>query len=125
MRSCQFCGAPMTLGDPIGREATCESCGRDLRCCRQCRHYDPAYHNSCRETEADIVEDKERRNFCEYFSFTDAAFRPAVGRDRQTEARAKLDSLFAKPGQKTKPPDRAAEARSKLDALFRKPDPDD
>jgi hypothetical protein len=80
MRSCQLCGAAMTLGDPIGREATCESCQRDLRCCRQCRHYDTAYHNSCRETEADIVEDKERRNFCEYFSFSENAFRPASPR---------------------------------------------
>ena len=52
---CQFCGAPVTVSEPIGRDATCESCGRDLRCCRNCRHYDPHYNNACTETMADPV----------------------------------------------------------------------
>lgn len=128
MRPCHFCGAAMSLGDPIGREATCESCERSLRCCRQCRHHDADYHNQCRETEADMVEDKERGNFCEFFSFSDEPFRPptATG-DRKGEARAKLEGLFKSPpgSPMPRPTDRATDARSKLEALFRKPDPDD
>jgi len=46
---------------------------------------------------ADPVEDKARRNFCEYFSFTREPFRAAAaGKDRAAEARSKLESLFKK-----------------------------
>lgn len=76
MLHCRHCGAAIPYDEPIPREAACEGCARDLHACVQCRHYDPAYNNSCRETMADPVEDKERRNFCEYFSFSREAFRP-------------------------------------------------
>ena len=116
---CQHCGAPVTLGEPIPRESSCETCGRDYHACRQCRHYDPALHNACRETEAEMVEDKERRNFCEFFSFNVVPFR-AASRDtsREAQARAKLAGLFGSPGAGTK--DRAGDARTKLEGLFRK-----
>lgn len=119
-RQCQFCGAEVALSDPIPRDSSCESCRHDYRSCRQCRHYDPALNNSCRETEAELVEDKERRNFCEFFDFNPAPFR-GTGRDanREAQARAKLDSLFRRGSSGT--PDRATDARTKLDALFRKP----
>ena len=123
MLQCHFCGAAMTLGEPIGREATCESCGRDLRCCLQCRHYDTHYNNDCTETMADPVVDKDRRNFCEYFYFNRAPFTGGgSGVDRKADARSKLEGLF-KPS--TPPPDRTADARSKLEDLFRKKPPDD
>src|SRR5436190_13088895 len=92
---CQCCGAPMLIADPIPRDAECESCRKDLRSCRNCRHFDPRLNNSCRETEADLVEDKERRNFCEYFSFNPAPFAAkALKPGRETEARSKLEGLF-------------------------------
>jgi hypothetical protein len=91
----------VTIDEPVSREAECDACGGDLRSCINCRHYDTAYHNSCRETEADVVVDKHRRNFCEFFSFTTA---PHVAGAQASK--------------------RAADARAKLDALFRKPDPD-
>jgi hypothetical protein len=119
---CQKCGTPVPLDEPIPRDLECSGCGRDLRCCRNCRHYDPALNNQCRETEADVVTEKERRNFCEFFSFTRAPFRPgSAGGDRAADARRKLEGLFgARPVE-----DRATDARKKLDALFRKDDPDD
>jgi hypothetical protein len=87
----------VTLGEPIPRDAECAGCGRDLRACVQCRHYDLAYHNACRETMAEPVADKQRRNFCEYFSFSLAPFGAAAESDRAAEARRKLESLFRKP----------------------------
>lgn len=124
-RQCQFCGAEVTLSDPIPRDSSCESCQRDYRCCRQCRHYDTSRNNSCRETEAELVEDKQRRNFCEFFDFNPAPFRgPARDTSREAQARAKLDSLF-KGGGSGATPDRATDARAKLDALFKKPPPSD
>ncbi len=120
-RQCQFCGAAVTVSEPIPRESSCESCRHDYRSCRQCRHYDLSLNNSCRETEAELVEDKERRNFCEYFDFNPAPFR-ATNRDtsREAPARAKLESMF-KGGSAQPAPDRASDARAKLDALFKKP----
>jgi len=118
---CQFCGAPVTVGEPIPRDAECESCRHDLRCCRNCRHWDPRYNNECTETMADPVEDKTRRNFCEYFYFNRAPFAPATGaKSRESEARSKLAGLF-----KAAPPaDKQADARARLDALFKKPKPE-
>ena len=94
---CQSCGREVGVAEPIARDATCEGCGKDLRCCRNCRHFDERYHNQCTETQAEPVADKTRRNFCEYFYFSRAAFTAAAaGRDRAAEARAKLDALFKK-----------------------------
>jgi hypothetical protein len=145
---CQHCGAPVRLDEPIPREATCDQCGRDLRACLQCRHYDPNYNNACRETMADPVVDKDRRNFCEYFSFSHVAF-GARGAEaaRAADARAKLAGLFGAAGAAAPPSDespadaarrkleslfgggvkdaktREDEARRKLDGLFKKPKP--
>lgn len=102
-----------------------------------CRHYDARYNNSCRETMADPIEDKDRRNFCEYFAPNSAGATAAKTAAKQAESRAKLDALFgggptaSGPSQTAreklesmfgrKPPtDRADEARKKLDALFKK-----
>ena len=123
-RQCQFCGAAVTVSDPVPRESSCESCRHDYRSCRQCRHYDPTRNNACRETEADLVEDKERRNFCEFFDFTPAPFQAgAHGAGREAQARARLEGLF-KGGGSAPTPDRATDARAKLDALFKKPGPE-
>ena len=124
MPHCRHCGTAITLGEPIGREATCESCGRDLRSCRQCRHYDPRYHNECRETEADMVEDKDRRNFCEYFALSAEPWvAGAAGTDRRRQALERLEGLFDKGGPGlTK--DRKADAKARLENLFKKK-PDD
>jgi hypothetical protein len=113
---CQHCGAAVTLSEPIPRESSCESCRHDYHACRQCRHYDPSRHNQCRETEADMVEDKLRRNFCEFFAFNPVPYRAGAGAGREADARAKLAGLFggAPPAERTK------DARAKLEGLFKK-----
>jgi len=118
---CHVCGAPVTIDEPIPRDAECGSCRNDLRCCRNCRHWDPRYTNECTETMAEPVEDKARRNFCEYFYFNRAPF-VAAPRDktRESEARAKLAGLF-----KDAPPAEKQDARSKLESLFKKTKPED
>lgn len=121
MPECQHCGTAVTIGEPIPRDAECSGCGKDLRACVQCRHYDLAYNNACRETMADPVVEKERRNFCEYFSFTREPRRAGQDVGRQAEARRKLEGLFG-----GKPAASASEdARKKLERLFKKPDPSD
>ena len=136
---CQTCGAPVPMGEPIPRDSECESCRTDLRCCRNCRHWDPRYNNECTESMAEPVVDKTHRNFCEYFYFNRAPFAAAGGgKARESEARAKLAGLFG--GAPAKATDareqlgrlfgesaakKPADAREKLDALFKKPRPED
>lgn len=129
MLVCHFCGAKVTRDEPIPRDGECESCGHDLRCCRNCRHWDVHYSNECTETQADPVTDKAKRNFCEFFYFSREGFVGAAGgASREADARAKLDRLFGGTGN-TSPPaapaggesDRAAQARAKLEGLFRRP----
>lgn len=119
MPVCRHCGTAITIGEPIPRDAECAGCAKDIRACVQCRHYDPALNNACRETMADPVVEKERRNFCEYFSLSTAAFQPRKGSGREQEARSKLESLFGGKGASSGSDD----ARRKLEDLFRKPDP--
>ncbi|MGE5176411.1 MAG: hypothetical protein ACM3JJ_08550 [Hyphomicrobiales bacterium] len=100
MSACAFCGAALDPAMRIPRDAECPKCGRDLHACVQCRHYDPGAHNKCREPQAAWVTDRERRNFCDYFTLNPAG-RSGVGSgDRAKEARSKLDQLF-----KTKEPE--------------------
>jgi hypothetical protein len=120
MFACRHCGAPVTLSEPVPRDAECAGCGRDLRACVHCRHYDPAMNNSCRETEAEPVTDKERRNFCEFFSFAPGPWQKADTSSMQAEARAKLEALF---GGQTRKPSPAGDARARLEALFGGPPP--
>ncbi len=103
---CQFCGTAVPFAEPIPRDGECESCRHDLRCCRNCRHWDPHYNNECTESMADPVVDKARRNFCEYFYFNRAPFAAAAATsNRQRDARAKLEALFKKPAPREKPKD--------------------
>jgi hypothetical protein len=119
---CHFCGAPVAIEEPIPRDSECGSCRHDLRCCRNCRHWDPRYNNECTETMADPVVEKARRNFCEYFYFSREPFAgSAKDTKRASEARAKLEGLFKGPPA----PASAEDARARLEKLFQRPNPKD
>ena len=94
---CAFCGQRVAVGEKVGRGDECPHCKRDLRCCRQCKFYDPNAYNECREVSADRVVDKERGNFCDYYV--------PKGSQRETrhkpqEARRALEALFKKKPRK-------------------------
>ena len=100
---CQNCSAelPNKPGDVVGRTSTCDRCGADLHACVQCTHYDPKRYNDCNEPQAERVDDRTKANFCEYLKLrTVKPGAPTQGgvADRASQARAKLDSLFKKPG---------------------------
>lgn len=93
--NCQHCGREIEVKERVGFRDFCPGCDRALHSCRNCGFYDPAYHNQCRETQAERVVDKERGNFCEYFSPNRSAAagkRPAGA----TDPRSRLDALFKK-----------------------------
>jgi hypothetical protein len=100
MSACHFCGTTLDVKMRIVKDTECPSCQRDLHACVQCRFFDRSAHNMCRESQAEWVTDRERRNFCDYFALNLAAGKGAGSSDRASSARSKLDQLF-----KTKEPD--------------------
>ena len=65
---CWYCGLPITDSEPLGRSLRCQSCGKDLRACKNCRFFLPGARGDCRESSAEPAADKERANFCDWFS---------------------------------------------------------
>ncbi len=94
MSVCYRCRDELVLRERVGRRDTCPRCGADLHCCRNCALYDPQYANACREPDAEPVFDKERSNFCEYFTFRDDREQPRPS--AAADARARLEALFKK-----------------------------
>lgn len=96
--TCWFCQTPLT-GLDYGRGDSCPKCGRDTHVCKGCIFYDQTAHNECREPQADRVIDKEKSNFCDYFT---PANRPkgAAGENpamtAAQAARAAAEALFKK-----------------------------
>jgi hypothetical protein len=98
---CAVCGSDLEPCERIGRADVCARCGADLHACRQCRFYDAAVYNECREPQAERVVDKERANFCDFFAPAGRGGRrtgvPGAGRAGEPgSARTKLEDLFRK-----------------------------
>ena len=96
--SCFQCGQSVRLlsGQKVLKSDTCTKCSADLHCCRNCRFFDPGRNNQCSEPQAELVTDKVRANFCDYFearTSIDLVRRTQAGPD---ETRKRFDSLFKK-----------------------------
>jgi len=92
---CGKCGQPSPLKGTIGRNEVCVSCGADLRCCLNCAHYDLGRYNLCGEPQAERVLDKDKRNFCDFFSAAGKS-RADQKKDSAPDAKSRLDALFKK-----------------------------
>jgi hypothetical protein len=93
-RRCHRCRNLLGMDDLIGRREMCPSCGADLHVCLNCRFYDPAAYNACREPQAERVLDKDRANFCDYFDFrTEIDQKPSSPADTSS-AKDRLAALF-------------------------------
>jgi len=91
--NCAFCSGDLNIENKVSRSDTCPKCGRDLRCCKQCKFYDPNAYNECREVSADRIVDKERANFCDYFVLKGSA---AKSESTVEGAKRALEALFRK-----------------------------
>ncbi|XGC82411.1 hypothetical protein ACES2L_07970 [Bdellovibrio bacteriovorus] len=91
---CFNCNKEMTFHGLIGRREECPHCRSDVHVCKNCEHYDVKVYNECRETAADVVREKDRANFCDYFT-------PRKGGtgavDQKAALRAAAEALFKKP----------------------------
>ncbi|MCA9735851.1 MAG: hypothetical protein H6696_04880 [Deferribacteres bacterium] len=90
---CYHCQTEIIVEFKVRREDTCPKCSSYLHCCKNCDLYDISSPQQCREPIAELVQNKESGNFCNYF-------KPADGKSRQDkaadEARKKLEELFKK-----------------------------
>ena len=89
---CFVCNVGVELASDarVGFRDCCDLSGADLHICRNCRFYDPAAYNECRESSAERVADSERSNRCDWFEASDKG----GADDERTSALADLDALF-------------------------------
>lgn len=91
---CFSCQKEMTFSDAkISLREECPHCGADVHVCQNCQFYDAKAYNECRETSADRVKEKDRKNHCDFF---------ALNQDRQANI------------------DKAAALKAAAEALFKK-----
>lgn len=90
---CFSCGKESSFADRVGRRDECSYCGADAHVCKNCEFYDEKAYNECRETSADVVREKERANFCDYFK-PGGGGNAAV--DKAAALRAAAEALFKK-----------------------------
>ena len=60
---CWSCRQVTEMQDKVTRSDECPHCRNDMRSCKNCKYYDPGYHNECTETISEYIPDKERSNF--------------------------------------------------------------
>ena len=84
----------------LQRTDGCPGCHSDLKVCLNCRFFDPAFNNQCREPQAEWQNEKAKANFCEFFEFREVSplTQPGLGgaQSSETRARAAFDALFGK-----------------------------
>ncbi|MCQ2591940.1 MAG: hypothetical protein MJ188_04080 [Treponema sp.] len=57
------------IGDlDVFRTSECPVCHCDLHCCKGCRFYSASSHFECKENIMEPVHEKEKANFCDFFS---------------------------------------------------------
>jgi len=95
MKICHACKNELTVGRIVGRRDVCPRCHADLHCCLNCSFYDRNAPKKCREPVAELVKDKGRANFCDYFSMSEGTLDDGA-LAAKTQARKALGDLFKK-----------------------------
>ena len=90
---CFHCQKDIPVVGKVGRRDECPHCRSDVHVCKNCDFYDIKVYNECRETSADVVREKDRANFCDFFT-------PRKGGsgavDKAAALRAAAEALFKK-----------------------------
>lgn len=92
MGFCFHCKKELPVSSPISRRESCPFCESHLHCCKNCDFYDEKSYNECRESSAERILDKEKANFCDYFSFSKKTTKQAD--ENKKSALDQLNSLF-------------------------------
>ncbi len=91
--NCYKCQKSIPIfGGVIHRSDDCPYCSVSMRCCKMCKFYDIHSYNECRESIAERLVDKEKANFCDFFS----PGNPTNFEDVKANAQKAFDDLFKK-----------------------------
>jgi len=113
---CWRCGEILTnLILPLSRREVCTHCDAEQHVCKLCKDYNPRISGACDEDLAEDVREKERANFCDYFSPRLNAFN-STDHSKQTDAAADLAALFGDTNNETIPDSRAVNAEDLFSA---------
>ncbi|MCR4675858.1 MAG: hypothetical protein K5634_01345 [Sphaerochaetaceae bacterium] len=82
MANCPYCGSSVSN---VYYSTTCPSCGKPLHTCRCCKFYSPSSHYGCRESVDELVQDKDRPNFCDYFRLTEKKIESSSASSKSAE----------------------------------------
>ncbi len=95
MTICHACRKEIAIEKKISRRDVCPLCRADLHCCLNCEFHDVSAPKQCLEPVAEMVRDKSRGNFCDYFVL--AVLGPTRSTDTEIDkARKALSDLFKK-----------------------------
>lgn len=89
---CFKCQKTNSVESKVGYREECLHCRQDLHSCKNCDFYDVKSYNECREPSADVVRDKEKFNFCDFYN---PSGKNAVV-DEKAKLKAAADALFKK-----------------------------
>ena len=97
MKTCFKCGTAIEL-EKVSRRDECPKCGSDLRICLNCAFYAESKSNACEEPQAEIVKEKDRANYCDFFRFKETAARGSAAPQKSGKAEAEKlwNDLFKK-----------------------------
>ena len=91
---CHRCKKELLFEVKLQRADTCPHCGVHLQCCKNCEHWDMSAHNQCKEHIAEYIPDREKANFCTFFTFKNGI--PTDTSATIAKSKSKLDDLFKK-----------------------------
>ena len=95
MKICSACRKEIEIETKIGRRDVCPMCHADLHSCLNCAFHKVSAPKQCIEPVAEMVRDKNKGNFCDYFLFAELGpSRPADAEAEKT--RKALNDLFKK-----------------------------
>ncbi len=92
---CFHCAKKIALQQKVSFREECPHCQSDLHVCLNCQFYDESAHNECREVSAENVKNKERNNYCEYFSPSSKTKEESQSLKREEQIRI-AEALFKK-----------------------------
>lgn len=109
--SCWSCGHSWEYSPPLGRGEICSNCRRDAKVCLNCKFYDRHANGECLESQAELVKDKEKSNFCDWFESKSGSSMASA-----EKAINPLDQLFGKSDQ----PKQKSKLEEELEAFLNK-----
>ena len=90
---CWKCGTEIKI-EMVSRSTECPECKADLHCCKECKFYSPGSHYDCKETVDEIITDKEKSNFCDFFHVNGKLTVGLKNNDKAAAARDAFNALF-------------------------------